>query len=518
MMSTVSRVKRRYGVGAGAGCIADDLLLVRAAGGFAEASQSDLLGTLAVLGLDHPTDSEIDHARTAVRELTATLLKQTLLDYPIQHATRSENTPGTRVSQHWQTVAVEALRKMLLPDNGTKGMVVTIRDRVGQELDVDAGTVKRHEDKLIDNALAPRIHERLTSENGNRRRSNHRRTPPPEQVGDPLWAHLGATETDLAEALLRTARIPGHGFDAQEYGREEPSRASTGMITYALAMTPSIDDEIIAELYDEILSWITPGGVLPRRHGSNIESTWTESQCLLALTGRPHLVDGDPGPIRLADSLLRQQDDGGWSYRTGGSSGPHPLWSFYPLLALRRSAEAEWLHGLRYRDAADLAAGHAARCLDAADTIVDRLLGLAVLHLTTAGTSAHPQAEARDRHTQALADDVGPADVEELTHMTITDERQPLWYARVNPALLHLHARRVLGVGHGFTHALAARLLDEYDRLHQGWTNGALPAAKPYTWTTAIALRSCQLIRSDVRRGVMPWPLEPPEGAAAAAG
>ncbi len=406
---------------------------------------------------------------------------------------------------------------MLLPEDGTKGMVVDIRGMVGLLLDVDDGTVKRYEDKLIETALAPKIYERLTADNANRR-TNHRRRPPPEQVGDPLWPHLGATETDLAEALLRNARIPGDGFDAQEYGRSEPSRASTGMVTYVLAMTPGIDDDIIAGLYNEILNWISPGGVLPRRHGSDVESTWTESQCLLALTARPQLVDGDPGPVRLADALLRQQQDGGWSYRTGGSSGPHPLWSFYPLLALRRAAEAEWLFGLRYREAADRAAAHAAGGLDTANTIVDRLLGLAVLHLATAGTSADPWAQTREMHTQALAVDASPADAEELTHLTIIDERQPLWYARVNPALLFLHARRVLGAGHGFTQALAGRLLDEYDRLHQGWTNGTPPAAKPYTWTTAIALRSCQIIRSDVRSGAMPWPLAPPEDAVAAAG
>lgn len=222
---------------------------------------------------------------------------------------------------------------------------------------------------------------------------------------------------------------------------------------------------------------------------------------LLALTARPHLVDGDPGVVRLADSLLRQQQDGGRSYRTGGSSGPHSLWSFYPLLALCRAAEAEWLHGVRYRDAADRAAAHAARGLDTADTIIDRLLGLAVLHLATAGTDTNTWAEALEQHTQALADDASPMLVGQLTHVTITDERQPLWYARINPALLYLHARRVLGAGHGFTQALARRLLDEFDRLHQGWTNSTSSAAKPYTWTTAIALRSCQMIRADLLAG-----------------
>jgi hypothetical protein len=141
-----------------------------------------------------------------------------------------------------------------------------------------------------------------------------------------------------------------------------------------------------------------------------------------------------------------------------------------------------------------------------------------VLHLATAGTNTDTWAEALEQHTRTLADDASPTLVGQLAHFTVTDERQPLWYARVNPGLLYLHARRVLGAGHEFTQALAGRLLDEYDRLHQGWTNGTPPAAKPYTWTTAIALRSCQMIRSDVRRGAMPWPLEPPEDTVAAAG
>ncbi|MDA8359564.1 MAG: hypothetical protein M0Z95_25405 [Actinomycetota bacterium] len=84
-------------------------------------------------------------------------------------------------------------------------------------------------------------------------------------------------------------------------------------------------------------------------------------------------------------------------------------------------------------------------------------------------------------------------------------------------AVLYLHARRVLGAGHEFTQALAGRLLDEYDRLHQGWTNGTPLAARPYTWTTAILLHSCQIIRSDVRGGAMSWPLQSPRRAVAEA-
>lgn len=281
----------------------------------------------------------------------------------------------------------------------------------------------------------------------------------------------------------------------------EPSRASTGMVTYALAMTPTIDDEVISEIYDEILGWITPGGVLPRRHGSDLESTWTESQCLLALTVRPYLVDGEPGPIRLADSLLRQQEDGGWSYRSGGRTKTHLIWSFYPLLALQRAVKADWLFGLRYRDAADRAAADAVNALATADTVMDRLLGLAVIHLATTGSDATQWRETFDHGSRQLSGDVSRADAEQLVHVTITDERQPLWHARINPALLYLCARRVVGPTHDFTQAIAERLLGEYDRVHQGWTNSTQPWSRPYTWTTAIALRSCQLLRADLRLG-----------------
>ncbi len=108
----------------------------------------------------------------------------------------------------------------------------------------------------------------------------------------------------------------------------------TGMVTYVIGMTPAIDDEI--------LSWITPGGILRRRHGSTVESTRTERRCLLALTARPHLVDGDPGPIRLTDVLLHEQQDGGCGpYRTSDISSSHSLWSPYLFLALRRADWAE---------------------------------------------------------------------------------------------------------------------------------------------------------------------------------
>lgn len=506
----MSRTTRRHAVGHSPGSIADDLLLAREQGGFAEAVQAHLAGTLLVLGLDHPTDSEVDHARRALRELVSWALAQVVDEHPVREPDATETRPGTRVRQAWQAVAAVSLTAILLPASGRRGRVVDTRVGTAGAFDLSLGTVKRYEDKLIDTVLAPRIFERLGGAGIEHPRRSARAPEGRDHqpMHDPLWGELGASEADLADALLRRARIPGEGFDAQEFDMNEPSRASTGMVTYSLAMTRSVSDAVIAELYKEILGWITSGGVLPRRHGSTMQSTWTESQCLLALTARPYLVDGHPGPIRLADSLIRQQRDGGWNYRDDGTAAPHPVWCFYPLLALNRATRAGWISGLRYRSAARRAAEFASTMLEDELSLPDRLMTLAVLHLATSGTESHEWTVARRRHSEALASQVTASDAHALEHTSITDDRQPLWHARINPALLYLHARRVLGPSHEFTRALINRLLSEFDPLHQGWTNSHVRDAKPFTWTTALALRSAQLIRADVRGGALAWPLE----------
>jgi hypothetical protein len=138
---------------------------------------------------------------------------------------------------------------------------------------------------------------------------------------------------------------------------------------------------------------------------------------------------------------------------------------------------------------------------------MDSLMALAVLHLATAGTTNPALEQARDRYTERFSQQVRTCNADSFSAVTVVDDRQPVWFAHINPALLHLHARRVLGPAHPLTRSFIERLLSEYDPINQGWTNTTIPGAKPYTWATAIALRSCQIIRNDIRAGRMPVPI-----------
>lgn len=502
MICPVSRAARRHAVTGSAESVADDLWLTREAGGIAEAGSAQLGATLSVLGLDSASDPDVDHARATLRALVEATLGAVLKEHPVRATEDDEKAPGVRLRQPWQAVAACSLERLLLSESGSKGQVVDIRADVAGSFGLSAATVKRYEDKLLRTLLGPRIHERLSTGSGALPASLRARSAA-EETDDPLWSQLGATEAELAEALLRNARIPGQGFDAQEMGRHEPSRASTGIVTYALAMTPAIDDDVIAELYGEIASWITPDGALHRGHAA-VESTWTESQCLLALTARPHLLEGRAEPRRLADALLRQQRDGGWAYRDGSVGPLHPAWTFYPLLALNRATRAEWISGLRYRDSAQRAAAHAAAALEEEASPPNQLMALAILHLASSGTDAD-WSQLLFQETERFGSTLTTTDAEELDHIAITDDSQPLWHARINPSLLYLHARRVVGNAHPFTQALIDRLLAEYDPINQGWSNSSSPGARTYTWTTALALRSCQVLRADIRAGFDPW-------------
>lgn len=505
----MARTSRRHAVGTSPGAIADDLRLARERGGLFEAGRKELEATLFVLGLDHPSEDEVAHARRVLIALLRQVLSSIEDNYPERDDDPPEGLrPGQRRRQPWQLLGARALWQMLLVDGGTRGMVDRARFDIAISYELHERTVKRYEDDLIDRLLAPQIHDRLIAEHALRDRvvvPMAPRSPPP---ADPLWEELGATEAELADALLANARIHGRGFDGQEYGRGEPSRASSGMVTYALAMTPAIPDEVIAELYEEIVSWITPGGVLPRRHGSTVESTWTESQCLLALTARPHLLNGHPGPIRLADGLARQQQSGGWFYSGAGTGRPHPVWSFYPLMALKRSAKLEWISGPRYRRAAQRSARHAVASIGDDLRFGDQLVALSLGMTANEGTVAQESVEVLDEVAASLSGELAALNARNLRPWTIIHDRQPLWHARMNPALLYLHARRALGPAHPFTAALIRRLLSEFDPVNMGWTNGQARTSRPYTWTTAIALRSCQILRRDIEAGRLPWPLD----------
>jgi hypothetical protein len=52
---------------------------------------------------------------------------------------------------------------------------------------------------------------------------------------------LGASDVKIADSLFRGARLP-RGFDAQEFGRGELSRASSATVIYAYAALPWVED------------------------------------------------------------------------------------------------------------------------------------------------------------------------------------------------------------------------------------------------------------------------------------
>jgi hypothetical protein len=485
----VSRVIRRPGA-VGVAAIEDDLFLIREHGAVVESRASHLAGTLLALGLpEEPVDVDLRHARQVLTELIQSSVNEIRANYP-------ERVDGRgRTKAPWQRVAAESLDQRLLAVAGSRGQILDIRGAVARTYGVSMPTVKRNEDDLI-RIISERVHARITAPPQDGRARPRGGLPAPPPPDDPLYPRLGATHSELATSLLHAARLPGRGFEAQQFGLGQPSRVSTGIVTYVLANTPSIGDEVIDELYQEILGWLDPGGVITRGHGSTIVSTWTEGQCLLALTSRPHLVPRERG-TRLADAVARHQTNGGWPYRTDERDAAfHPLFSFYPLLALQRAAQLEWLSGMRYRSLATQAGERLAEYLDTRPKMIERLLAHAALKVAIAGSSS---SSAMDRVLDDEEYTTGAAAA--LPAINVHHGGQPVWHAVVNPSLHYLHSRRVLGPGHDFTVALAQRLLDEYDPINQGWTNGEEPRAKPYSWTTALGLLSCQVLRADLNSG-----------------
>lgn len=480
----------------GAEAIDADLRKCREAGGIDIATAAMLSGTLDALQLSaDPTPENVEHARQSLRALTERAIDDLVVSHPVRE--KKPDEPLAPKSS-WQALGATSLRTLLLTPTGTGGLSTELRQDVAIRFQVHSSTVKRAENLVIA-LVAAYVFARIAGEPtglGSVTGRIHARRAPSGQNPDPLTPLIGASEHDVAESLLDSARLPGWGFESQEIGRHEPSRVSTGLVTYALAMVPTIDDATISNVYDEMVSWVGPGGVLPRSD-NGVETTWTASQCLLALTGRPHLVD-ERYPLRLAGALMRYQAGGRWSYRVEGDA--HPLYSFYPLLALRRSARLGWVTGLAYKKVAVDSARHLESSLaERPEGKADTILGLASLRLALDGgggpATQYAAAVRRARKTFTAHDAVT------LQHLDVSDDRQPVWHARVSPTMLYLHARRVLGSNHDFTLGLAQRLIDDFDPVHRGWTNSPREGARPYSWTTALGLMSCRALRSDLAAG-----------------
>jgi hypothetical protein len=139
----------------------------------------------------------------------------------------------------------------------------------------------------------------------------------------------------LCESVLARSMLPGQRFEADEFGRDEHSSASAGVILNGVASLPCIEPSVRDAVVDGVWSLVRNDGTL-RGHDrqTNVGTTsWSLAQVLLGLSrfGSPRIRSSKP--FHAAVTRLREcQDDadGGWLLRRHDLKDV--LFAFYPAL------------------------------------------------------------------------------------------------------------------------------------------------------------------------------------------
>jgi len=310
---------------------------------------------------------------------------------------------------------------------------------------------------------------------------------------------LGRSDVEIVDALYRGARL-GEGFVAQEYGFDGISRASSGMVVYALGRIGWITDAVIAPLHDELIGWINPDGTLG---GPNAKldppNTFAESCVLLALTGRANVLNGSPLPYRLARRLLQEQQAGGWKYRDS-SHGARSIWTLYPILALRRSTQLGWIDD----ESLTRTCASAKAFLDAdLERRIDRaplesVVTLRAIQLTQKGEK-RPLDARYVQHLQSLTARITQRGWLENALETIRDDHQAHGvHVTLSVPALYLAARNIWPKDHPVNLLIGAELRRTFDRTEAGWTNSDDDNARPYSWATAWGVVAARALAGDI--------------------
>ena len=309
---------------------------------------------------------------------------------------------------------------------------------------------------------------------------------------------FGASPVDVAETLLVKAKLPV-GFEAQELGRGQASVATSGCVVNALINVPSMAAETVGPLIREIESWIDESGALrPKNAQARAESTWANGQCLLALCRQPRSLSDPSSVSRLANRLTGQRNTStGWPLRPGMPGTGDPIFAVYPVLSLMAASAARLVD----QGTIDTLRDEGLRLLEwfkaSGRPLHGRLVALALIHMLYRRGYLDDAALAKtiEMGSVALQQELWSDGRLHLDEPTITDDNQPIWYARLFRPAFYLFARRLWPVAHPVPTLLAEELRQRFDLDRHAWGHTGGP---PLSWATALGLSSGLQLSHDV--------------------
>ncbi len=306
----------------------------------------------------------------------------------------------------------------------------------------------------------------------------------------------------LCVSVLERCTLPRHRFEADEFGRNEHSSASAGVILNGVASLPCVEPSARQVVVESVWGLVKADGSL-RGHDrqTNVGTTsWSLAQVLLGLSrfGNPLIRSSDP--FRAAVRRLREcQDDvdGGWLLRKHDLKDT--MFAFYPaLLFVDLFRDEHWCdvaHGVLVRTR-----GHLMTALHGNTSLVDKVLAAHVIDKIEKVVSAsnRERGEFLRHRTGLLNALVGDASLT-VTDRIVQNSVQPRWHHVTWTSALYPCTRQWGSVTAPYNVLLGDRLVREFDAGNSAWHGVQGSRGRGRSWATSLGLRATYLLAADLR-------------------
>lgn len=314
----------------------------------------------------------------------------------------------------------------------------------------------------------------------------------------------GNHPTTLARSILQRSMLAGGRFEAHEFGRNQHSSASAGGLLIGLSAIRALSDDDIASAVRAVLGLIQPNGRV-RGHDADAaagDTSWAESQILLGLLSRPHLIADDPiGVCSLVDRLISlQHPSGGWPLRAGEE--PSVTFAFYSVLALSLVSQRN-IGNAKPIDALRMAGTYLQTVLDSdSPNLTERVLALYAYERLLRTPVAATLTPRREYRREVLEQCWNASGGLQLRDQVIAIYSQPVWHSITWRPLLYLCFRKWVTPLEPVAASLAQELIDTFNPAVRAWPGpiGAVTLGTGVSWASALALRAVVALGRDLER------------------
>ncbi|MFQ4149736.1 toll/interleukin-1 receptor domain-containing protein [Arthrobacter sp. LAPM80] len=307
----------------------------------------------------------------------------------------------------------------------------------------------------------------------------------------------------LVESILARSRLGGNKFEAGEFGRNEHSTATAGVVLNGIGSLPFLSNEVRSDIAASVFSLVADDGTVVCHDGEATIGTtsWSLSQVLLGLWRFGGIHERESTAFR--NGILRlvrcQTADHGWQLNDGDLVDP--IFAVYPtLLFLRLSHDTQWTSFAQPILARTRAYLMTMFQPEAKATPLDKVLAMSLVERIdrVMPTRADQHSIAQQHKAGLIGSLMNSAGELTLRDQDVRNDIQPRWHSTTWVPPLYLFTRQWGGPLSPYNLLIGERLVNEFDPDCEAWHGLPGKRGAGRSWASSLALASTYRLAEDL--------------------